>query len=316
VPRWAKQLDYAQGAISIVPVSDPAASTMAQRVMEYQAALQLSAQAPQLYNLPLLHRSMLDVLGIDNADQIVPDKTAVEAMDPVAENMALLTSKPVKAFEWQNHMAHLQVHQTAMQDPRLAQALAQNPLAASIQSAAWAHINEHLAFLYRQQIEQQTGVQLPPIGQHLPPEIEEQISSLVASAAQKLLQQNQATTQQQQNQQAAQDPIMQQNQAELQLKQQEVAQKGQTDAQKLQLEATKLAQQQASDQARLASEERRTRMEINAENMRHHVGQMADTHRTNIGEHARSVRQLMDNQADINQTVAENLTPPPEEPPS
>ncbi|HEX4594010.1 MAG TPA: hypothetical protein VH157_07030 [Bryobacteraceae bacterium] len=304
VPRSAKAVDYAQENLSIIPVSDPAAATMAQRVMEYQAALQLSAQAPQLYNLPLLHRSMLEVLGIDNADEIVPDKTSVEAMDPVAENMALLTSKPVKAFEWQNHQAHLQVHMNAMNDPRLAQALAQNPLAASIQSASWAHINEHLAFLYRQQIEQQTGVPLPPLGSNLPPEVEEQISSLVAAASQKLLAANQAQAQQQQNQQQAQDPIVQQQQAELQLKTQGQQQKAQTDQTKLQLEATRIAQQGATAQAQMASEERRTAMEVDAENTRHQASEMAESHRTGTKEHAESIRHMMDAQADLNQTLA------------
>jgi hypothetical protein len=321
VPRSAKLVDYSEESISIIPVSDPAASTLAQRVMEYQAALQLSAQAPQLYNLPLLHRSMLEVLGIDNADQIVPDKTAVEAADPVAENMALLTSKPIKAFEWQNHQAHIQVHMNAMQDPKLAQALAQNPLAASIQSAAWAHINEHLAFLYRQQIEQQTGVALPSPTAHLPPEVEEQISNLVASASQKLLTSNQGQAQAAQAQQQAQDPVVQQQQQELQLKAQGQQQKAQTDQTKLQLEAQRIAQQGQTAQAQIASEERRTSMEVDAENLRHHVSEVADTnrahlaeiaesHRTGAQEHAESIRHMMDAQADLNQTLA----PPPAEP--
>ena len=190
-PRSIKQVDY-QENISIQPVSDPAASTMAQRVMEYQAALQLSAQAPQLYDLPLLHRSMIEVLGIDNADQIVPDKTAAEPTDPVAENMALLTSKPVKAFPWQNHQAHIGVHMGMLNDPRIKQALGQNPLAPSIQQAMFAHINEHLAYQYRQEIEQAMGTQLPPLGAKLPAEAEEQLSALTAQAAQKVLAQAQA----------------------------------------------------------------------------------------------------------------------------
>src|SRR5262249_29455466 len=191
VPKSANIADY-DPLVSIVPVSDPAASTMAQRVMVYQSALQLSATAPQLYNLPLLHRSMLEVLGIDNADQIVPDKSDVDPADPVSENMAILTSKPVKAFEWQDHDSHLTCHQTFLQDPKIQQGLGQTPLAASIMSAAQAHIAEHMAYQYRKGIEQQIGVPLPASGTKLPAEVEQQLSGVQASAAQKLLQQDQA----------------------------------------------------------------------------------------------------------------------------
>jgi hypothetical protein len=282
VPRSAKVADYGETAISIVPISDPAASTMAQRVMQYQAALQTSAQAPQLYNLPLLHRSLLEVLGIDNADQIVPDKSAAEPMDPVSENMALLTSRPVKAFEWQDHDAHLAVHQAMDQDPKISQIMQANPLAASIASAGSAHIAEHTAFKYRQQIEQAMGVPLPPLNSQLPPEIEQQLSMAMAAAAQKVLAGNQADQQQQQAQQQAQDPLVQQAQAEMQLKQQAQAQKAQTDQGKLQLEQQRIQQKGASDAARLQSEERRTQAEIQAENLRHGVSEQAETTRTGL----------------------------------
>jgi hypothetical protein len=293
MPRSVKEADYHETAISIIPVSDPAASTMAQRVMTYQAALQTSAQAPQLYNLPLLHRSLLEVLGIDNADQIVPDKSATEPMDPVAENMALLTSKPVKAFEWQDHQSHLQVHMTAMQDPRLMQALQQNPLAPSIQSAAFTHICEHLAFLYRSQIEQQLGVPLPPLGSQLPAEVEAELSPMVAQAAQKLLAQNQAMAQQQQNQQSQQDPVVQQQQAELQLKAQAQQQKSQTDQAKLQLEQQRISGRQMTDIAKMHSDERLRTAEIQAENLRHGISEHADTQRAGTAEHAATTRELM-----------------------
>jgi hypothetical protein len=327
LPRSAKQEDYHQ-SVSIVPVSDPAAATMAQRVMEYQAALQLSSQAPQLYDLPLLHRSMLEVLGIDNAAQIVPDKTAAEPMDPVAENMALLTTKPVKAFPWQNHEAHIQVHMALANDPKLKQAMAQNPMAPSIMQAGAAHINEHLAFGYRQQIEQMMGTQLPPIGSKLPPDAEEQLSGLVATAAQKLLQQNTAQAQQAQQQQQGQDPVLQQQQAELQLRAQQIQQKGQTDQAKLQLEAVRTQQKSQIEAARIASEERRTAMQIQAEDLRHASSEIAESHRHHASEHAATTRHLMTtridrhkNEMDANQAAAEAaqeaMTPPaPPEPPA
>lgn len=281
VPRSAKVADYNETSISIVPVSDPAASTMAQRVMQYQAALQTSAQAPQLYDLPLLHRSLLEVLGIDNADQIVPDKSAAEPMDPVSENMALLTSKPVKAYEWQDHDAHLVVHQAISDDPKITQIMQQNPLAASIASAGAADIAEHMAFKYRQQIEQAMGVPLPPLNSKLPPEVEQQLSMSMASAAQKVLAGNQADVQQQKSQQQAQDPLVQQAQAELQLKQQQAQEKAQTDQDKLALEQQRIQQKGASDANKLASEERRTQAEISGENLRHAISEQASHERQN-----------------------------------
>ena len=311
LPRSIKQADYSQ-AVSIVPVSDPAASTMAQKIMQYQAALQLSSQAPQLYDLPLLHRSMVEVLGIDNADQIVPDKTAAEPMDPVAENMALLTSKPVKAFPWQNHLAHNQVHMALADDPKLKQAMAQNPLAPSILQAGASHINEHLAFAYRQQIEQSLGTQLPPLGSKLPPEAEEQLSSLVAAAAQKVLSQNQNEVQQQQAQAQAQDPVLMQQKAELDLRRQEVQQKGQTDQAKLQLEAARTAQKSQIEAARIQSEEKRTAMQVDAENARHNVSEAAESQRRQNQQGAETARHLMTkhvdrekNQMDASQAAAD-----------
>lgn len=292
LPRTIKEADYNE-LISIQPVSDPASSTMAQRVMEYQAAIQLSSQAPQLYDLPLLHRSMLEVLGIDNADQIVPDKTAAEPMDPVAENMALVTSKPVKAFEWQNHMAHIQVHMNFLNDPGVKSALGQNPLGPSIVQATWAHLNEHLAFQYRSQIAQKLGTPLPPLGARLPADAENQLSTLVEDASQKLLQENQAQDQQQQGQQQQQDPILQQQQQEFQLKQQQAQTKAQTDQAKIAIEAQAVTQKGQIEAAKLASEERRTMLEITAENARHHASEIAESHRAHASEHAETTRHLM-----------------------
>jgi hypothetical protein len=290
--RDIKQADYNE-LISIQPVSDPASSTMAQRVMQYQAAIQLSSQAPQLYDLPLLHRSCLEVLGIDNASQIVPDKTAAEPMDPVAENMALVTSKPVKAFQWQNHMAHIQVHTNFLNDPSLKSALGQNPLGPSITQAIWAHLNEHMAFAYRSQIEQKLGTPLPPLGTHLPADAENQLSSLVEDASAKLLQQNQAQDQQQQQQQQQQDPILQQQQAELQLKQQAQQQKAQHDNAKLGIDQQALAQKGQIEAAKLASEERRSMLKVEAESARHHASEIATSHRHHASEHAETLRHIM-----------------------
>lgn len=303
--RSIKQFDYQQPG-TIIPVSDPASSTMAQRVLQYQAAIQLSAQAPQLYDLPLLHRSMLEVLGIDAADQIVPDKTAAQPMDPVAENMALMTSKPVKAFEWQNHQAHLQTHMGAMNDPSLKAAIGQNPLGPSIVQAAWAHVQEHMAYAYRQQIEQHLGTPLPPLGEKLPPEVENQLSTLVAQAAQKLLQANQTQAQQQQAQQQMQDPIMQQQQAELQIRAQQVQQRGQSDQQRNQLEQVRIQQKGAIEAAKIQSQERMKNLEIQAENARHSATEIGESHRAHMGEHAETTRALMQSRVDQHKNLIEH----------
>lgn len=290
--RDMKAADYNE-LISIQPVSDPASSTMAQRVMVYQSAIQLSSQAPQLYDLPLLHRSMLEVMGVDNAAQIVPDKTAAEPADPVSENMALVTSKPVRAFEWQNHMAHIQVHMNFLNDPSAKSALGQNPLGPSIVQAIWAHLNEHMAFAYRAQIEQKLGTPLPPLGSRLPADAENELSSLVQDASQKLLEENQANAQQQQQQQQQQDPILQQQQQEFQLKAQTAQAKQQTDAAKIQIEQQAVTQKGQIEAAKLASEERRSMLKIAAENARHHGSELAESHRHHASEHAETTRHMM-----------------------
>ena len=218
--RAVKEEDYE--IVEILPVSDPNASTMAQRIMQYQAATQLSQQAPQIFDLPELYRDMLKVLGLKNADKIIPSKEAMKPKDPVAENMAILMSKPVKAFAYQDHEAHIKVHTTAMQDPKLAMIIGQNPNAQLMQQAMQAHISEHVAYAYRNQLEQMLGVQLPDPEQDLPPEIEYQLSSVVAQAADKLLAKDQNEMAQMQAQQQAQDPIIQMQQQELQLKAQEL----------------------------------------------------------------------------------------------
>jgi hypothetical protein len=229
-PR-AKRSDYRH--VDILPVSDPNAATMSQRVVQYQAVIQLAQMAPDIYDLPKLHRGMLDVLGIKNADKLVPLDEDQKPVDPVSENMNVLKGKPLKAFQYQDHQAHIQVHMSAMQDPIIAQLVGQNPRAPQIMAAMQAHIAEHVGFGYRQKIEQQLGMPLPPEGEQLPPQIELALSGMMAQAAQQVLQQNQAQAAQQQAQQQQQDPVVQMQQQELQIKQGELALK----EKKLQVEA-------------------------------------------------------------------------------
>ena len=226
--RKAKQEDY--DMVEVIPVSDPNSATMAQRIMQYQAVIQLASQAPQIYNLPVLHRQMIEVLGIKNADKLVPVEDDQQPKDPISENMGFLKGNPTKAFIYQDHDAHIAAHQSFMQDPMIAQMIGQNPMAQQMAAAIQAHIAEHLAFLYRKKIEDQMGIPLPPPDEQLPEDIEVNLSRLVAQASVQLMQQNSAKAQQQQAQQQMQDPIMQMQQAELKIK----AQDSQTKAQKVQ----------------------------------------------------------------------------------
>ena len=221
--RKAKQEDY--DMVEVIPVSDPNSATMAQRIMQYQAAIQLAQNAPQIYDLPQLHRQMLEVLGIKNADKLVPIEDDMTPKDPVSENMAFLKGEPTKAFIYQDHDAHIATHMMFIQNPAMAQMMGQSPMAQQMQAAVMAHIAEHMGFQYRRQIEEQLGVPLPPPNEPLPDDVEVQLSRLVAQAAVQLTQQAQAMAQQQQAQQAAQDPLVQMQQAELQIKQQEAATK-------------------------------------------------------------------------------------------
>jgi hypothetical protein len=220
-PR-AKKSDYRN--VDILPVSDPNAATLSQRVVQYQAVIQLAQMAPQIYNLPLLHRQMLDVLGIKDASKLVPIEDDQKPVDPVQENMNLINGKPVKAFIEQDHQAHIAVHMAAMQDPKMAALIGQNPMAQQIQAAAMAHINEHMAFEYRKQIEQQLGVLLPNEEENanMDPEVAAKVAQMAAQAATRLLQKNQAESAQEQAQQQAQDPVVQMQQKELELKEREV----------------------------------------------------------------------------------------------
>jgi hypothetical protein len=236
--RRAKRSDYDN--VDVIPVSDPNASTMAQKIVQYQAVLQLAQTAPQLYNLPLLHRQMLEVLNIKDAEKLVPMPEDQKPEDPITENQSILMGKPVKAFAYQDHKAHITIHMSAMQDPKIMQLLQGNPMAQQMQASMMNHINEHLGMEYRKQIEIQLGFNLPPqedeSGEeiNMNPEVEARLAPMLAQAAQRLLQQNQAEVAQQQAQQAQQDPIVQMQQQELQIKmaeQQRKAAKDQMDAQ-------------------------------------------------------------------------------------
>jgi hypothetical protein len=264
----ARRADYM--LVDVIPVSDPNSSTMAQRVVQYQAVLQMSQQAPQIYNLPVLHREMMEVLGIKNADKIVPTKEDAKPTDPVSENMDALIGKPVRAFIYQDHQAHIATHMSFMQDPMIAQMIGQNPQARQIMAALQAHIAEHLGFQYRQQIEERLGAPLPAPNTELPEEVEVQLSRLVADAGRQLTQSHQQQAAQQQAQQRAQDPLIQLQQAELQVKAQEVqrkAAKDQTDAQ-IKAEQLKLQTAKAFTDAMLKAEGLkvdRTELAIDAE---------------------------------------------------
>ena len=243
--RQIKKSDY--DMVEVIPVSDPNSSTMAQRIMQYQAVLQLAAQAPQIYDLPQLHRQMIEVLGVPNADKLVPTEDDEKPTDPISENMNVLNGKPVKAFIYQDHDAHIATHTAFMRDPMIAQQMGQNPKAQMLFAALQAHIAEHLGFAYRRQIEERLGVSMPAPDSELPPDVEVQLSRLVAQASQQLLAVHQGQAAQQQAQQTAQDPLVQLQQAELQLKGQDIQRKAAKDAQdadlareKLQLEKEKV----------------------------------------------------------------------------
>jgi len=236
--RRAKQEDY--NHVDIIPVSDPNAATMSQRVVQYQAVIQMAQMAPDIYDLPQLHRQMLEVLGIKDADKLVPLPDDQKPKDPVSENMAALKMEPLKAFFYQDHESHIKVHMMAMQDPIVMQLIGQNPKAPQIQAAMMAHVAEHVGFAYRQKIEQQLGMPLPPADEKLPPQIEVALSGMMAQAAQQVLQQNQQQAAQQQAQQQAQDPVLKMQQQELQIRQQEVRIKDKEVTGKLAIEEQKL----------------------------------------------------------------------------
>ena len=252
--RMAKRSDYDN--VDIIPVSDPNASTMAQKIVQWQAVMQLAQSAPQLFNMPLLYRQMLDVLGVKEAQKLVPMDEDQKPCDPVTENQNILKMKPVKAFQYQNHEAHIQVHMAAMQDPKIMALIGRTPQAQQLQAAMQAHINEHLGFAYRVEVEKQLGFALPPTqdesGEDIPmaPEVEAQLAPILAQASQQLLQMNQAQAAQQQAAQQAQDPIVQMQQLELQLKAQDLQRKAAKD----QMDAAAKKQQQQIEVMRISAQ--------------------------------------------------------------
>ena len=250
--------------IDIIPVSDPNAGTMAQRIMQYQAALQLAAQAPQMYDMPLLHRQMLDVLGIQDADKIVPTENDMKPTDPVSENMNLINGEPVKAFIYQDHEAHIQVHMAAAQNPQMQELLEQAPNAGAVQAALAAHVAEHVAFAYRAKIERELGVELPPPNEPMPEDIELRISRLAAPAAAQVTGKAQQEAQAREQAEMQEDPIVQMQQRELALKEQAAMAKAQTEMAKIQadleksrgkamIDVQKMEQQERIESARLAT---------------------------------------------------------------
>ena len=258
--RKARKSDY--DSVDVIPVSDPNASTMAQKIVQYQAALQLAQTAPQLYNLPLLHRQMIEVLGIKNANKLIPVDEDQVPTDPITENQNLLTMKPVKAFMEQNHEAHIQAHMAAMQNPKIMQLMQMNPQAQAIQAAAMAHINEHIAFEYRRQIEEAMGHILPTEEQNkaVSPEMADQIASMVAQASQKLMQRDTQEVKQQQAQQQMQDPVVQMQMQELQLKGQEL----QLKQQKQQIDAAEKADRIRVEESRIEAQKEIAAMQVAA----------------------------------------------------
>jgi hypothetical protein len=243
----AKQSDYMM--IDVIPVSDPNSSTMAQRVVQYQAVLQMAQSAPQIYDLPQLHRQMIEVLGVKNAEKLVPTKDDLKPVDPVSENMAALQGKPMKAFIYQDHDAHIATHMAFMQDPVIAQMIGQNPQARQIMAGLQAHVAEHLGYKYRKDMEEQLGVELPKPNEELPEEIEVNLSRMISKAGKQLAQKNMQQAAQQAAQQKAQDPVVQMQQAELQIKAQEVQRKAEKDKADIAIKKAEQERKEKKDQA-------------------------------------------------------------------
>jgi len=253
------------GRIDVIPVSDPNSSTMAQRIMQYQAALQLASTAPQLYNLSELHRQMLDVLGIQGAEDIVPTDSDVEPIDPVSENMNILKTDPVKAFAWQDHDAHIQVHLDASKDPKMLEIVQNSPKSGQIEAALAAHVIEHLGFKYRREIEKELGVQLPPYGEKLPQDVEVRLSALVAEAGSRLLGRDVAEMQMKEQMAKMQDPVVQQQNRQLDIEEAKVQSKMQTDAARIAADLKKAALKAEIEREKIESSELMKGIEIGSD---------------------------------------------------
>jgi hypothetical protein len=264
---------------------------MSQRVVQYQAVIQMAQMAPDIYNLPELHRGMLNVLGIKNAEKLVPIEDDMKPINPVQENQNALTGKPLKAFLHQDHTAHIQVHMLLLQDPQIQQYIGQNPQAAKIMGGITAHIAEHVGYQMRQKIEQQLGMPLPPEDEKLPPQIEIALSGMMAQAAQQVLQQSQAQAAQQQAQQKAQDPVLQMQMQELQLKAQELELK----KQKLQLDAATAADKQELEEQKVSGNLQLESMRVGAQIRESQAKQQFEQERDGVqlgAEIAKSQKQM------------------------
>jgi hypothetical protein len=300
--RSARKSDY--DSTDVIPVSDPNAATMAQKIVQYQAVMQLAQSAPQLYDLAFLHRQMIEVLGVKNAEKLVVTEDDQVPTDPVQENQNIITGEPVKAFIQQNHQAHIQVHMSALQDPKIQQVVGQSPMAQAIQAAMMAHINEHVAFQYRIEIEKRMGISLPNEDQtkDVPPEMADHIAVMAAQASQQLLQQNQQEAQQQQAQQQMQDPIVQMQQQELQLKQQELQLKQQKQAS----DAAAKADQIRIEEARIEAQKQIAAMQVaaNAAAKRDQINKQQETEGVRMGLDAAKHR------AQLSMQSAQRQAPP------
>ena len=270
--------------VDIIPVSDPNAATMAQRIMQYQAALQLAQTAPQMYDMPKLHRQMLEVLGIRDPDDIVPLEDDIKPTDPVSENMNILNGKPVKAFQYQDQTAHITVHMSMIQDPKVQELASKAPNADAMQAALSAHIVEHLGFEYRKQIEQELGTELPPIDEPLPPELEERLSALVAAAAEQLLARNQQEAQQEKYQEQMEDPVLQMQKQELQIKQQSAESKAAIDEAKIAADMQKATMKDELERIRIDAENEREGARIGAD-----IAKVSAQERTKAAELGRKI---------------------------
>ena len=274
-PR-AKQSDYQH--VDVIPVSDPNAATMSQRVVQYQAVIQMAQMAPDIYDLPQLHRRMLEVLGIKNAEKLVPLEEDQKPTDPVSENQNVLKGKPLKAFMYQDHQSHIQVHMMLLQDPLIQQFIGQNPRAPAIQAALTAHVAEHVGYMMRQKIEQQLGMPLPPEDEKLPPNVELALSAMMAQAANQVLQQDQAKAAQMQAQQQAQDPVVQMQMQELQIKQGELELK----KQKLMMDAATASDKQELEEQKVSGQLQLESMRVGAQIKESQAKQQFEQERTGI----------------------------------
>ena len=262
--------------VDIIPVSDPNASSMAQRIMQYQAALQLAAQAPNLYDLPLLHRQMMELIGIPNADKVVPMTDEVPPKDPVSENQDILTQSPVKVYEYQDHEAHMRVHMVLKNDPQMAQEVQNSPAGGAVMGALDSHVREHLAFIFRKQVEDELGVPLPPMGQPLPEDVEKRLSTLVADAADQAMGKKQQQAQAAQQAAQQEDPILQMRQQELAIRQSEVEAKQQAEVAKQQLAQEKLQVDSQFDQQKLQVESQLEQQKLEAGAQKSSMDQQMD----------------------------------------